>query len=261
MATKEPLVQSRWRRLEINGGRVHTEKEISDWRLTLPPVRQGYANAQIDDYGQPGGPHFRWQPGTSLSLQARFSHSREALAGTAGFGFWNAPFGPGTGPWPRLPQAAWFFYAAEPGDLPLAPVDRPGRGWFAATIDAGSPRALAWAPLAPPVLLLNQFSALRRRLWPLVRRSLGISFAPVNADMTAWQQYELVWRKEACFFRVGGRPVLQIPFAPRGPLGFVCWIDNQYLVATIRGRLGWGTVHYDEEQWLRIRQLQVRSSH
>jgi hypothetical protein len=152
-----------YRYLEMNGGFVETGPAL---RLVLPPVAAGYADAQVDDYGLPSVKRRRdylWQPGVRLSVKARFSHEAGALRGTAGFGFWNAPFGDPTVRWPALPQAVWFFYASAPSDLPLA-LSGPGQGWFAATIDAGQRSALALAPTAPLVLLLHQLPPLRRRL-------------------------------------------------------------------------------------------------
>lgn len=240
--------------VEVNGARV--EQTAADgWRMVLPPVAQGYANAQLDDYGGRVRPDFPWQPGTSLSLVARFSGTADELTGTSGFGFWNAPFGPGSGLLPALPQAAWFFQASPPSDLPLAPPGQAGRGWFASTVDTTNARALAWAPFAPAVLLLNQIPALRRHLWPMVQRSLGVSFQRLQVDLTSWHRYALSWRENGCFFQVDGEPVLQTPFRPGGPLGFVTWIDNQYMRATATGRFGWGTLTTEKEQWLEIREM------
>lgn len=240
-----------WRVLEMNGGRVEQGQTIT---LRLPPAA-GYADAQIDDYGRRGG-SFRWRPGATLSLRARFSHDLQTLLGTAGFGFWNAPYGDPSRRRPALPQAAWFFYASAPNDLPFAP-DEPGRGWFAGTIDAGAPSALALIPLAPGVILLNQFAGIRRRLWPDVRRRLGIHAAPVPAEMTGWHDYRLEWRPDGARFLVDGAPVLDAPQAPSGPLGFVCWLDNQYLVLTPRGRVRAGTLRADGEQWMEIADLRL----
>jgi hypothetical protein len=178
------------------------------------------------------------------------------LLGTAGFGFWNAPFGDPTVPWPALPQAAWFFYASAPGDLPLAP-DGSGRGWFASTLDATTWQAWGMAPLAPLVLLLNHIPGLRRRLWPIVRRRLGISYDSLEVELTEWHRYELQWQPKGCVFWVDGRVVLSTRFSPRGPLGFVCWLDNQYLVATNKGRFGWGTLSTAETQWLEVKELRI----
>lgn len=251
-----------WRRLEMNGGVV---QDAPHWRFQLPPVTQGYADAQIDDYGRVRQKHrwrprrhYPWQPGVQMHLQARFSHPDGKLVGTAGFGFWNAPFGDPTIPWPALPQAVWFFYASQQSDLPLA-EEGPGRGWFAATLDAAAPQALLLAPLAPAVLLLNQWPRLRRAVWPAVRRRLRISFQPLPAAMTTWHAYALLWRANGCEFRIDGRTILHTPHSPRGPLGFVCWLDNQYMVLTANGRFRWGTLPVEETQWMEVKNLQISS--
>ena len=244
------------RHLELNGGQVIAGEET---RLVLPSTTAGYADAQIDDYGPAlGRAQYPWHQDSQLSLRARFSHGRDRLLGTAGFGFWNAPFGDPTVRRPALPQAAWFFYASASSDLPF-PVDGPGRGWFAATIDAGTPAALLTAPLAPAILLLNQSQSLKNHLWPWVRRRLQISFAPIKTPMTRWAEYKLNWQPNGCTFFVDGAIILQTPYTPRGPLGFVCWIDNQYLIATPHGRFRWGTIPTEETQILEITDLKVVS--
>lgn len=241
-------------RLEQGGGRVAVDGTI---RMALPVGVSHYANAQLDDYAAaPSRSNYPWRPGTILSLRARFSHEPGDLVGTAGFGFWNAPFGDPSTRWPALPQATWFFFAAAPTDLPLAP-DGPGRGWFASTIDATRPGALALAPLAPAVLLLNQSPTIRKRLWPGIRQRLGMSFAPVPTSLTPWRDYRLEWRPDGCRFLVDGEPVVATPHSPQGPLGFVCWIDNQYLVATPRGRFAWGTRPPGVAQWLEVADLSI----
>lgn len=245
----------RLRRLELNGGQVRADPF---WSLILPPTPKGYADAQIDDYGlaSNGRGQYSWSPGTLLRLRARFSHPAEQLIGTAGFGFWNAPFGDPTVRRPALPQACWFFFASAPSDLPLAAAG-PGRGWFAATIDAARSPALALIPLAPALLLLNQIAPLRRRIWPAIRRRLLISYAPVPASLQAWHEYTLSWTAAGCSFAVDGAPLLQTPYSPAGPLGFVCWLDNQYMVATATGRLRWGTLPTTSEQRLEVDGLNI----
>lgn len=246
------------RRLEINGGQVLVEPGFSGetLRLHLPAIATGYADAQIDDYATLRRAQYPWRRGVVLSLRARFSQGNGRLLGTAGFGLWNAPFGDPTVPWPALPQAVWFFYASAPGDLPLA-SDGAGQGWFASTLDATTCRALRWSPLTPLVLGLNRWKGFRQRVWPAVQRDLGISFAPISTEMTAWHSYELRWEEEGCAFAVDGRPLLQTPHTPRGPLGFVAWIDNQYMIAKANGRFAWGTLPTTEPQWLEIADLRL----
>ncbi|MDX1616008.1 MAG: hypothetical protein R3300_16970 [Candidatus Promineifilaceae bacterium] len=243
------------RRLEINGGRVFLD---DPWRLELPAGRRGYADAQVDDYGGLARKDYPWTPGTNLSLRARFSHESGTLQGTAGFGFWNAPFGDPTIRIPALPKAAWFFYASAPNDLPF-PISGAGRGWFAGTLDAATPRALALVPLAPLVITLNNASAVRRRLWPWLRQQLAISYAPMSVDMRKWHWYQLAWGPEEVRFLVDGDVVLTTRPAPGGALGFVAWLDNQYLVARPTGRLRWGTLSTAETQWLEVKDVRLQS--
>lgn len=242
---------SEWQALETGGGRV-TGNEVR--RFILPPSPTGYADAQIDDYGRQtagSAPHFRHQPELALRLRARFSHDANALLGTAGFGFWNAPYGDPRTRRLALPAATWFFFASPPNNLPFGP-EPDGRGWFAATLDATTPRALALAPFAPAVLALNQVTALRQRVWPAVRRGLSISAARLSADLREWHEYRLEWRAGGCRFLVDGDVALETAHSPRGPLGFVCWLDNQYLVATARGRFRAGTLSLAAEQWMEV---------
>ncbi|MCA9953807.1 MAG: hypothetical protein KC434_03755 [Anaerolineales bacterium] len=248
-----------FRVLEMNGGVVSGERPYSAnaFTLHLAPGNNGYTDAQIDDcVGSRRS--YPWQPGSRLSLRARFSHEADQLVGTAGFGFWNAPFGDPSKPVPALPQATWFFFGSPPNDLPLV-AEGPGRGWFASTLDATTGRAIALAPLAPAVLLLNQFPGLRRIVWPWVQKKLQISYQPISAAMNDWHEYQLFWRKSGCEFWLDGRIIHQTPFSPRGPLGFVCWIDNQYLVATSNGRFRWGTLPVTSPQFLEVANLQIET--
>ena len=91
----------------------------------------------------------------------------------------------------------------------------------------------------------------------MVRRRLGISFKPLSVKMTEWHQYRLEWRSDGCLFYVDGELVYQTAFSPRGPLGFVCWLDNQYMVLTRNGRFRWGTLPLTEDQWLEVANLQI----
>lgn len=247
-----------FRFLEMNGGTVVGERPYPPhlFKLHLPICQNGYTDAQIDDCVG-GRKAYPWRPGTQFTLRARFSHEADQLVGTAGFGFWNAPFGDPTVPWPTLPQATWFFFGSPPNDLPLAP-NEPGQGWFASTLDATTWRALRLAPLAPGVLLLNQFAGLRCKIWPWVQKNLQISFQPIAEKMTEWHDYQLNWRKSGCEFWLDGRLIHQTPFSPRGPLGFVCWIDNQFMVATSNGRFRWGTLPVKTPQYLEIDALQIK---
>jgi hypothetical protein len=221
---------------------------IDRGRLLLPrATRHHYSDAQLDDYAaRRSFPH---RPPFRLSLQARFSSS--SIIGTAGFGLWNQPFAPGGGR-PTLPRALWFFYASPPSDMPLA-LDVPGSGWKAAVIDATRPSAVALAPCAPLVLLLNRSRRVYRHVWPIVQRGLRIVETSLPLDfMPDWHTYSIEWTSERAGLSVDGRRVLETDCPPRGPMGFVAWIDNQYAIVTPTGRLGFGLLDVPVSQWLEI---------
>ena len=235
-------------------GAARVEKQ-GGWRLIVPAGVGGYTDAQLDDYGGLRRRAYPWRPPVKLTLRARFSVDAQHLVGTAGFGFWNAPIGDATTRIPTWPQATWFFYASAPNNLPFLHGET---GWFAATIDTARWRTWRWLPLALHIVLLNQIPAIRRRLWSRMPVEMGISCQRVTVDMSQWHTYSLRWEKYGCEFRVDGRPILRAPHSPRGPLGFVCWIDNQYMVATPRGRVTSGILLIDQAQWLNVTDIRIR---
>ena len=238
------------RRLLLGGGEVVVEGDR--WRLRVPPAgTTSYSDAQLLDYAGLARSRFPWRPPLALSLRARMSPN---VRGTAGFGFWNNPIGG----MPALPRAAWFLLASPPSQMELAD-GVPGQGWKAATIDAGRPAALAWAPLAPTVLLACRLPAPRRRIWPRVQRALGVSEALLPVDGSAWHRYDLFWLRDRAVFGVDGREVLVAPVAPRGPLGLVIWIDNQWARVTPAGSFGWGLLDVPQEQWLECEDVRIIS--
>lgn len=245
-----PRPHPRWRRLRVGGAGLALGPH--GLRLWLPGASaRAYADAQLDDYSGLARARFPWRPPLRLTVCARASG---ALLGTAGFGFWNNPLAP-LGGAPALPAALWFFHASPPSDLPLA-LGVPGQGWKAACIDATTPAALAWAPLAAPVALANRLPALERRIWPAVQRSLRISEAAIPALGQPWRTHTLEWRRDGARFLIDGVCVHETERAPRGPLGFVAWLDNQWAVVSPRGRFGWGLLD-TPEQWLDLGRLEI----
>jgi hypothetical protein len=248
-----PRPDPRWRRTQLGGGRLVVADD--GLRLALAKAQHdSYADAQIDDYAGLPRRRFPWRPPLRLTVRARASGP---IAGTAGFGFWNNPLSPLLDGRPALPSALWFFHASPPSDMPLA-SGAPGNGWKAACIDATQPAALAWAPLAPLVLLLNHLPALYTRIWPRVQRALRIAEAPIAAPDTRWRSYTLEWRAGWARFDVDGAIVLETDRPPRGPLGFVAWVDNQWAIATPQGRFGWGLLDVGP-QWLDLARLRIEA--
>lgn len=233
--------------------------ETIDGRLRLinrQPAADHYSNAQLDDYRPAQRQPLPWHPPLRLQLRARFSHAAADLRGTAGFGFWNYPLTLFDRRLPRLPRALWFFCCAPPGNMKFDLLC-PGQGWKAATFDSGRPAALALAPLAPLAVPLMQLPLLYQALWPIAQRAAGIRETLVAADMREWHDYTIEWGRRYSRFLVDGVPVLDRAPSPRGPLCFVVWIDNQFLVLTPQGQMRWGLTANPADQWLELERWQV----
>jgi hypothetical protein len=246
-----------WQPREVGVGRVEAGRD--GLRLSLADAAaSAYSNAQIDDYGGLPRRLMRWRAPLTLSVQARFSHPSGVLRGTAGFGFWNDPFGLGVRSLrlPTLPRALWFFYASHASNMKLD-FQAPGHGWKAATIDAWRLPFLLLAPSAPFALPLMRIPPLYRALWPIGQAALGVREAAIGVDMCAWHTYTLRWLSDRASFAVDGANVLESRLAPGGPLGFVLWLDNQYAVVTPQGALRGGLLNAPGRQWLEVRGVEI----
>ncbi len=236
-------------------------------RLSFERATEGeYTNAQIDDYARlKRRASYPWRPPLRLDVRARASNpaahpqgtgGRFALVGTAGFGFWNLPFST-RGDILRLPDAVWFFYASPPSQMRLVPGS-PGWGWKAQVVHAQRLGALAagiptLATVAWARLTGNQHPAAR---W--VQRLSGAREIILDTDLTTWHDYRLEWLHQEARFFVDGAPVFTAPNPPRGPLGFVAWMDNQYAIATPRGHFHFGTLGAGP-QWLELDSIAITS--
>ncbi|MCE7985101.1 MAG: hypothetical protein DYG89_28340 [Caldilinea sp. CFX5] len=227
------------------------------WRLqNSPTTATRYTNAQLDDYQGLPRRRFPWRPPLTLTVRTRFSHPVDQLRGTAGFGFWNNPFGLGMQQWPTLPRAIWFFFSSSPSDMALA-LDVPGPGWKAATLDAWRWPFFLLAPTAPLAMPLMRIRPLYRRLWPLGQRAIGVHETMLTLDVTQWHTYCLVWGVGEAHFLVDNQLVLHCNQAPGGPLGLVIWKDNQAMTVTPWRLPSHQLVACNEEQWLDVADLSI----
>lgn len=261
-------LNSRWTRVTPHGGTIETGP--TGLRLALPEgARAGvYSDAQIDDYGNLPLSRFPWRPPLHLQVKARASHpahptkslpadtleNQQWLRGTAGFGFWNYPFSL-SGAVLRLPEAIWFFAASPPSNMALVPGS-PGWGWKAQVVHANRPGALLAALPTAAAVVWGRISRREQAAARWVQRLSGTAEAPLDADLREWHTYEIDWRFDRARFAVDGVEVLSVANPPRGPLGFVAWVDNQYAIATPRGQFRFDTLATGPE-WLEVESLQI----
>ena len=239
----------------VGSGRVMTT--MTGHRLgNGPTTANSYTNAQLDDYHGLARRHFPWRPPLHLTLQARFSHRENELRGTAGFGFWNDPFGAGIKRLPTLPRALWFFFSSPPSNMALA-LDVPGPGWKTATIDAWRWPFFGLVPTAPLAMPLMRLRSLYRLFWPIGQRAIAVHEALLTVNLTEWHSYRLEWYIGAARFWVDDHLVLATDQAPRGPLGLVIWKDNQAMAISPWSLPCHQLVACDEEQWLEVADLRI----
>jgi hypothetical protein len=85
----------------------------------------------------------------------------------------------------------------------------------------------------------------------IVSRLVRERSAALSLDPAGWHHYRLDWSPQRVVFRVDESVVLETSVAPRGPLGLVMWIDNQFAAWRPDGSLGWGVLP-NPDSWLEI---------
>jgi hypothetical protein len=244
------------------GAKISADGE--SYMLEIPAAPEGkprYAVAQLDDYHARARRAFCWQAPFTLELRARLNAAE--LPGTWGFGLWNDPFSLSLGlggagqRFPCLPNAAWFFYASPPNYLSFRD-DRPAQGFLAATFQSPQIPAPLLA-LASPLLALGWLPPAGRVLRRLLKQIvLQDSAAIQGVDVTHWHTYRVEWQSGRAVFRVDENLTFETPVSPRGPLGLVIWVDNQYAAFTPAGQIRFGILHHPLAR-LEIAQLRVVS--
>ena len=117
--------------------------------------------------------------------------------------------------------------------------------------------AVLLAPPAAATWLLAKVPPLRQLLFRLMGSVISVDSVTLKATLEDWHDYRLDWGFEAVEFHVDNQLALRSKTVPRAPLGLVLWIDNQYLCASPKAGLRFGTIRTREEQWLELDQLSV----
>jgi hypothetical protein len=110
--------------------------------------------------------------------------------------------------------------------------------------------------LASPLLLIKPISKWLRANWAakLIREEAK----RLEVDVAQWHTYRLRWGPQGVEFAVDGENILETEVSPKGPLGLVIWIDNQFMAWRPDGSLRMGTLA-NPETGMEIRGLEVRS--
>lgn len=228
-------------------------------RLKIAGVPKGsYSLAQLDDYTGLPRRAFCWQPPLTLRADLR-AHPRD-LPGTWGLGLWNDPFslslgmGGGTRRFPVLPQSAWFFFASPENYLSLQD-NQPAFGALAGVWQSWALPAPLLALLAVPALPLLTYAPAARLLRRAARKFVRQSAYRLPHNPCEWHTYQINWHVHHTQLCVDGEIVLDTPLSPRPPLGFVLWLDNQYMAWQPNGKLSAGTLASAADGWIEVKNL------
>lgn len=240
-------------------GQGQAEATADALRLSLVDVTaDALADAQVDDYHGRERAAFRWRPPLRLTVRARWSRPASALRGTTGFGFWNDPLD-GKRRFVAAPSYVWFFHSSRPS--------RVGREDDAT--DSGLVAETMRGMRVPRVAIVAGNLALRLPGVERLATRFGARRAapsevtmPVDLDLTTWHDFGIDWRRDGVTFLVDGAPVASMPSdrTPRGPLGFVAWIDNQWLEVETGGRDRFGRLDAPGHQSLELGRVTIEAT-
>lgn len=247
----------KWRKLERGTGCVSNNNN-DHIELSLGEVEDGYANSQIDDHPNLRRSEFCCRPPLSLKIKARMKSGSESPKGTAGFGFWNDPFMMTDHKMPTLPKAVWFFWSSSHSAMELA-QGVPGHGWKMAVMDAWRWPFLALIPTIPLSIPLMWIRQARERLWPVAQKAMICEEKMCSVSLLDWHHYEIRWLKTEVHFLIDGKECLRTS-SPKGPLGLVIWIDNQYMRTNPKAIFSHGLLKLKSSQSLEIDHFELSHS-
>ena len=214
-----------------------------------------YRDAQLADYS---GLSRRKFPHHSSTISLRARASSDSIPGTWGFGLWNDPFGLSLGfggsPFrlPALPNAIWFFHASKENYLSFRSTQgNPANGFLVQVFR--SPR---FHPLLFAAGLTFPFS--RKVTRTLLGHIVEEDGSVLSVDVTQWHAYSFEWSPKRTVFWVDDIQVFESQVSPRGPLGLVIWVDNQYAAFTPEGKIGFGVLENPEPAWLEIENIETK---
>ncbi|MBI5878665.1 MAG: hypothetical protein HZB53_13530 [Chloroflexi bacterium] len=239
-----------WNRFAVGHARV-VEGSGPLSLVVGPAPSDALTDAELNDHRLYERGRWPWRPPLRMTVRARASHPAGELSGTAGFGFWNAPFAIDAGA-VDSPQAIWFFHASPPSFMSMSPNGH-GTGWRAQVLAVPRVPKLALVAAGAAWYLLKP---LRPLFYRAAQTQVGGGEAPVPMSLAEWHVYRIDWRREGVAFFVDDQRVFATRAAPRGPLGFCAWIDNSVL--DVRGEhFASGYVAIEHRQLLELSEVRI----
>ena len=246
---------------EVHLGKVTGDPE-GGYQLEIPAIdTKTYLLAQLDDYMDLSRTKFPHQPPLRLKLEARTVGCD--LQGTFGFGLWNDPFSFGLGPagmsklLPVLPNVAWFFYGSSQNHLTLRD-DQPADGFHVKTFRSPLIPSV-FSLFALPMLPFIFFHPTARWIRKLLRIFIKEESQAIAIDTGQWHVFSLEWWADHVIFKIDESWIFRSTTAPKGKLGLVIWVDNQFLRFDPKGKLSMGTLKTHSPQIMEFRNIEINS--
>ncbi len=238
-----------WNRFAV--GRAWVQEEDGVLRFAMGPApARSLSDAELNDFRLFARGKWLWQPPLRMSIRARASHNADQLIGTAGFGFWNAPFAL-NGDASDAPRAVWFFHASPPSHMSMS-SNGEGSGWRAQVLNA--PRVPTWTIALGN--LVWAIAPLRPLLYRAAQTQVSGGECLVSATLSEWHRYRLDWLPSRVDFFVDEQHIFSTQTRVRGPLGFVAWLDNSML--RLRdGEFAFDNLAVSEREWLELSEVHV----
>jgi hypothetical protein len=133
--------------------------------------------------------------------------------------------------------------------------DLPAQGFLAATFRSTPVSAMLLA-LGSPLLVSLLLPGTNRLARVVARKLVRQDAARMAVDPTGWHTYDLNWTEASVQMLIDESVLLDTPIAPRGPLGLVLWIDNQYASWTPDGRVRLGSLANHAPAWIELKIFQ-----
>lgn len=80
----------------------------------------------------------------------------------------------------------------------------------------------------------------------------------MDIDVTSWHTYQIDWQAHEVQFLIDDHIIHSTLISPKGKLGLVVWVDNQFAAFRPDGQISFGTLASQESTTLEIKNLVVK---